>query len=71
MDFLKLLNYGEKQGCQLVEFYISKSKNLSLELREGILENVTDSMGQGIGIRVIKDNRQSLVYSTEISDESI
>ncbi|AMP20719.1 hypothetical protein AZF37_05610 [endosymbiont 'TC1' of Trimyema compressum] len=71
MDFQKLLNYGEKQGCQLVEFYISKSKNLSLKLREGILENITESMGQGIGIRVIKDNRQSLVYATEISDESI
>lgn len=71
MDFQKLLNYGEKQGCQLVEFYISKSKNLSLELREGILENVAESRGQGIGIRVIKDNRQSLVYATEISDEGI
>lgn len=71
MDFQKLLNYGEKQGCQLIEFYISKSKNLSLELREGILENVAESIGQGIGIRVIKDNRQSLVYITEINEESI
>ena len=71
MDFQKLLNYGEKKECQLVEFYISKSKNLSLELREGVLENVTESMGQGMGIRVIKDHRQSLVYSTEISEDSI
>ena len=71
MDFQKLLNYGKKQGCKLVEFYILKSKNLYLKLREGILENINESIGQGIGIRVIKDNKQSLVYATEISDENI
>lgn len=71
MDFLKLLDYGDKKGCQLVEFYISKGKNLSLELREGVLENVTESRGQGIGVRIIKDYKQSLVYTTDISEDRI
>ncbi len=58
------IDYGLSRGCNDIELYIETSSNLDLEIRAGKLDKYQESKAQGIGVRVIKGNKQSLVYGT-------
>lgn len=58
------IDYGLSRGCNDIELYIETSSNLELEIRAGKLDKYQESKAQGIGVRVIKDHKQSLVYGT-------
>ena len=58
------IDYGLEKGCSDIELYIETSKNLDLEIRAGKLDKYQESKSQGIGVRVIRGNKQSLVYGT-------
>lgn len=58
------IDYGLRKGCNDIEFYIETNQSLDLEIRDGKLDKYQESKSQGIGVRVIKGNKQSLVYGT-------
>ncbi len=58
------IDYGLSKGCKDVELYVEKSEELNVEIRLGEIDKYQESKSQGIGIRVIVGDRQSLVYGT-------
>lgn len=65
------IDYGLGRGCDDIELYIETSHNLDLEIREGNIEKYQESKSRGIGVRVIKKNKQSLVYGTNDNIEAL
>jgi len=63
-NLIDAIDYGLSKSCNDIELYIETSKNLDLEIRDGKLDKYQESKSQGIGVRVIKGNKQSLVYGT-------
>ncbi len=64
------IDYGLSKGCKDIELYVEKSEELNIEIRSGKIDKYQESKSQGIGVRVIKGDKQSLVYGTsdKISD---
>jgi PmbA protein len=65
------IDYGLGKGCKDIELYLETSSSLDFEIRTGKLEKYQESKSQGIGVRVIKDNKQSLVYGTDDKLEAL
>jgi PmbA protein len=65
------IDYGLGRGCNDIELYLETSSSLDFEIRAGKLEKYQESKSQGIGVRVIKDNKQSLVYGTDDKIEAL
>lgn len=70
-DLERALAYGLDKGCSDVELYLSGGRELTLELRNGELEKYQDSESAGVGVRVIKEKRQALVYGTSAAFEDL
>lgn len=70
-NLTEALDYGLSKGCDDVELYIEKSQDLEIELRNGKIDKYQESKSKGIGVRVIKGKRQSLVYGTSDDDQKI
>ncbi|MCS3900552.1 TldD/PmbA family protein [Methanococcus voltae] len=66
----KILNIAEKEGYE-ADIYISKDDDFSAELEGKHLDNVETSDSFGMGVRVIKDGKVGLAYSTVQSPEII
>lgn len=65
------IDYGLGRGCKDIELYLETSSSLDFEIRAGKLEKYQESKSQGIGVRVIKENKQSLVYGTDDNLEAL
>lgn len=70
-NLTKAIDYGLSRGCDDIEIYVETSNNLDLEIREGNIEKYQESKSRGIGVRVIKKNKQSLVYGTNDNIEDL
>ncbi|MBP2143055.1 PmbA protein [Methanococcus voltae] len=66
----KIMNIAEKEGYE-ADIYISKDDDFSAELEGKHLDNVETSNSFGIGVRVIKDGKVGLAYSTVENPEII
>lgn len=71
LDAERLFMQGEKSGCQLVELYLESGTEANYEVRNKEVEKVNESKSQGLGIRVIKNNRQSLVYTNNLEKDNL
>lgn len=70
-NLIDAIDYGLGRGCNDIELYVETSSNLDLEIRGGNIEKYQESKSRGIGVRVIKDNKQSLVYGTNDNIEAL
>lgn len=58
-------------GAQFAEAYISSSKELNIEVREGRVETMKLAEDRGLGLRVIRKGRTGFSFSTDLSPGGI
>ena len=58
-------------GGQLAEAYISSTKELNIEVREGRVETMKLAEERGLGLRVIRQGRTGFSFSTDLSPGGI
>jgi len=55
-------------GISDVEVFIESNKELSTRVRNGEIEAIETAMPVGMGVRLIKDQRQGFSYTTDLND---
>ncbi|MBO8137313.1 MAG: TldD/PmbA family protein [Desulfotomaculum sp.] len=60
-----------KSGAGMAEAYIVRSKELSIDVRNGEVETMKLADDRGIGLRLIKDGKSGFSYSTNLSETGI
>lgn len=67
----KLLIKARSYGADAADAVATHGRSLSITVREGALEDVDNSEGRDIGLRVMVGHRQACVSSSDISDASL
>lgn len=65
------VDIAKKMGAQLVEAYISNTKELSIDVRETRVETMKLAEERGLGLRVVRDGRTGFSFSTDLSPQGI
>ena len=66
-----LLRYAKKHGAEHAEAVGSHGRSLSIGVRGGELEDIDNSEGKDIGLRVFVGKRQACVSSSDLSNMSL
>jgi PmbA protein len=66
-----LLAFAQKAGAESCDAVATHGRSLSVAVREGALEDVDNSEGRDVGLRVIIDGRQACVSSSDMSKGSL
>ena len=66
-----LLSFAKAAGAQSCDAVATHGQSLSVAVREGELEDVDNSEGRDVGLRVIVDGRQACVSSSDMSAASL
>ena len=66
-----LLRYAKRHGAEDVEAVGAHGRSLSIGVRGGELEDIDNSEGKDIGLRVFVGKRQACVSSSDLSDMSL
>lgn len=67
----KLLKYAKRHGAEAADAISTHGRSLGIVVRQGALEDVDNSEGRDIGLRVLIGKRQACVSSSDLSDESL
>lgn len=67
----KLIDRCLKEGASAADCSLGVSEGVSVEVRDGKLENVERSESQGVSLRVLFGNRQAHVSGSDLSDEAL
>jgi PmbA protein len=64
----KIRVQAERSGAQEAESYLETSTTTEVRLRSGQIELLQQSVIQGIGLRVFRDQRMGFLYTTDLRD---
>ena len=67
----KLISYAQKHGAEQADAISTHGRSLGIVVRQGALEDVDNSEGKDIGLRVLVGQRQACVSSSDLSDPSL
>ena len=67
----KLLAYAKQHGASEADAVATHGRSLGVVVRQGELEDVDNSEGKDIGLRVMVGQRQATVSSSDLSDLSL
>ena len=67
----KLLGYAQRHGAKSADAISTHGRSLGMVVRQGQLEDVDNSEGKDIGLRVLIGKRQACVSSSDLSDKSL
>lgn len=67
----ELVDKATAKGAHQAEVYISKGKELTIEVANGQVETLKNAEEHGLGIRVIVDNRLGYAYTSDLSNEAL
>ena len=67
----KLLSYAKKHGAENADAISTHGRSLGIVVRQGALEDVDNSEGKDIGLRVLVGQRQACVSSSDLSNPSL
>ena len=67
----KLLAYAKAHGAEAADAISTHGRSLGIVVRQGALEDVDNSEGKDIGLRVLVGKRQACVSSSDLSDGSL
>jgi PmbA protein len=62
---------ARRRGVDLAEAYFSRGEELSIEVRNGEVENLKVACDKGLGIRVIYEERQGFAYTSDLSRDAV
>ena len=66
-----ILSKAKAAGADSADAMVSYGRSLSISVRGGELEDIDNSEGRDIGLRVMIDGRQACVSSSDLSDGSL
>lgn len=68
-DFLKFAKTGlqkaKMMGADQAELFVVKNRSMEVEMKDGSIDEIKQSDSQGVGLRVIKGNRQGFSFSSD------
>ena len=67
----KLLQHAKRHGAETADAISTHGRSLGVVVRQGNLEDVDNSEGRDIGLRVMVGKRQACVSSSDLSDASL
>lgn len=62
---------AKRLGAQLAEAYLSSTKELNIDVREGRVETMKLAEDRGLGLRVFRDGRAGFSFSTDLSPRGV
>ncbi|MEG6615879.1 TldD/PmbA family protein [Peptococcaceae bacterium 1198_IL3148] len=66
-----VVSNAAKLGAAMAEAYMVRSKELSIEVRDGAVETMKLAEDRGIGLRLINNGRVGFAFSTDLSDNGV
>lgn len=66
-----ILKEIEKRGVDSADVVVQESRDFSVQLRLGRIEKLEESRSRGLGMRIIKSNRQAVAHTTDLSERSL
>ncbi len=67
----ELVNFAKKNGAKQTQVSISTSKHFSVEVREGIIEKLQDSISSSLSLKVIVDNKVATAQSSDLNKDTL
>lgn len=67
----KLLAHAKRHGADKADAISTHGRSLGIVVRQGALEDIDNSEGRDIGLRVLVGKRQACVSSSDLSDGSL
>jgi PmbA protein len=67
----KLLDEAKSMGANEVDVIATEGQSISVDVRQGSLENADRAEGVEVGLRVLVSNKQAIVSSSNISDDTL
>jgi PmbA protein len=67
----KMLSYAKKAGADGAEVIVRDGRELSVKVRLGEPELVKEAGSRGLGLRVLKDHRAAITYTSDFSDDAL
>lgn len=67
----KLVSKCVKAGADAAEVYIESGRNLSIEVRNGQVETVTEAASHGVGFRVFVKGKMAFSHCNDFSDKAL
>ncbi|MBO8128493.1 MAG: TldD/PmbA family protein [Peptococcaceae bacterium] len=66
-----VVEMAKVHGATHAEAYVSKSKELEVEVRGGKIETIKSAEDKGLGLRVFTGNQAGFAYTTDLSEKGI
>lgn len=66
-----LITFGKNCGADEIEISIHESKDFSVDVRLGEIENLVEAGSRSLSLRVIKENKTVYASSSDLSDETL
>jgi PmbA protein len=63
--------YGMSQGADAAEAFVSAGRELSVEVRHGVLETMKQAEDRGIGVRVLKGRQVGFAFGTDLGKREV
>lgn len=62
---------ARQMGADHAELFVVKNRSLEVEIKDGSLEQMKQAESQGVGLRVIKGNRQGFSFSSDFRSSAL
>ncbi|MFN0062465.1 MAG: TldD/PmbA family protein [Myxococcaceae bacterium] len=67
----QLLQRAKKRGATQAEAYVETGRESSVRVRDGEIEDLTQSTSKGVGLRVIVNKRLGFAYTSDFTTEGL
>jgi PmbA protein len=67
----RLVQRATKLGADQAEAYLEVSRNSSVRVREGEIEDLTQATSKGVGLRIIHKGRLGFAYTSDFEGQSL
>ncbi len=72
LEFAKTgLSKAKKMGADHAELFVIKNRSQEVEIKDDCLDQIKQSESQGVGLRVIKGNRQGFSFSSDFRSSAL
>lgn len=62
---------ARQMGADSAELFVVKSRSLEVEMKDGSLDEIKQADSQGVGLRVLKGNRQGFSFSSDFRSTAL
>ncbi len=59
------------RGADAAEVFLETGRQLSVEVRNGVMETIQESSSHGVGFRVFKEGKMGFAHSNDLGDDAV